>query len=154
MTGWQSDHHEYLGQLDWFLYWLVVWLTFFIFPYIGFLIIPIDQYFSEGWLNHQPVTASCRATSICCFFFWVVYQRSFLQDSSAALRMSFRPFWTLTEKHRPSEDRDENTTSKNPRTWLGVIDSNSYSNVLPQFMRRSHVHHRARARIYRESIYG
>ena len=29
--------------------------TFFIFPYIGFLIIPIDYYFQEGWPNHQPV---------------------------------------------------------------------------------------------------
>ena len=39
--------------------WLVVWninFTFFIFPYIGFLIIPIDSYFSEGWPNHQPET--------------------------------------------------------------------------------------------------
>ena len=29
---------------------------FFIFPYIGFLIIPIDElhHFSEGWPNHQP----------------------------------------------------------------------------------------------------
>ena len=35
-------------------YWLVVWLPFFIFPYIGLLIIPIDSYFSEGWPNHQP----------------------------------------------------------------------------------------------------
>ena len=25
--------------------------TFFIFPYIGLLIIPIDSYFSEGWLK-------------------------------------------------------------------------------------------------------
>ena len=31
------------------------WLPFFIFPYIGLLVIPIDQCFSEGWLNHQPV---------------------------------------------------------------------------------------------------
>ena len=29
--------------------------TFFIFPYIGNVIIPIDSYFSEGWPNHQPV---------------------------------------------------------------------------------------------------
>ena len=28
--------------------------TFFIFPYIGNVIIPIDSYFSEGWPNHQP----------------------------------------------------------------------------------------------------
>ena len=32
--------------------------TFFIFAYIGFLIIPIDElhHFSEGWPNHQPVS--------------------------------------------------------------------------------------------------
>ena len=36
-------------------YWLVVWLPFFYVPInIGFLIIPIDSYFSEGWPNHQP----------------------------------------------------------------------------------------------------
>ena len=29
--------------------WLVVWLPFFIFPYIGNVIIPVDLYFSEGW---------------------------------------------------------------------------------------------------------
>ena len=28
--------------------------TFFFPPYIGLLIIPIDEYFSEGWPNHQP----------------------------------------------------------------------------------------------------
>ena len=34
--------------------WLVVWNMFF--TYIGNVIIPTDQYFSEGWLNHQPVS--------------------------------------------------------------------------------------------------
>ena len=34
--------------------WLVVTGTFFIFPSIWNVIIPIDSYFSEGWLNHQP----------------------------------------------------------------------------------------------------
>ena len=44
---------NFLGDQN--LSWLVVWLPFFIFPYIGFLIIPIDgPYFSEGWPNHQP----------------------------------------------------------------------------------------------------
>ena len=32
---------------------------FWIFPYIGNLIIPIDSYFSEGWPNHQPDSVSC-----------------------------------------------------------------------------------------------
>ena len=45
--------------------WLVVWLTFFIFPYIGLLIIPTDVHiFSEGWPNHQP------ACSVCSHDFW------------------------------------------------------------------------------------
>ena len=36
------------------IYWLVVWLPFFIFPYIGCLIIPTDFHiFQRGW-NHQP----------------------------------------------------------------------------------------------------
>ena len=38
--------------------WLVVWLPFFIFPYIGLLIIPIDFHiFQRGGptTNHQPV---------------------------------------------------------------------------------------------------
>ena len=36
--------------------WLVVWLPFFIFPYIGFLIIPIDEviFFRGVALAHQP----------------------------------------------------------------------------------------------------
>ena len=36
--------------------WLVVWLPFLIFPYIGFLIIPIDEFiFYRGVAkNHQP----------------------------------------------------------------------------------------------------
>ena len=46
-------HGEGLGMnMDLYIYniiyWLVVWLPFFVFPYIGFLIIPIDSYFSEG----------------------------------------------------------------------------------------------------------
>ena len=35
--------------------WLVVWLPFFIFPYIGFLIIPIDFHIFQRGSNHQPV---------------------------------------------------------------------------------------------------
>ena len=35
--------------------WLVVWNMTCIFPYISGIIIPIDAYFSEGWLNNQPV---------------------------------------------------------------------------------------------------
>ena len=35
--------------------WLVVWKINSIFPYIGFLIIPIDELiFFRGWPNHQP----------------------------------------------------------------------------------------------------
>ena len=31
------------------------WFGFFVFPYIGFLLISTDELiFSEGWLNHQP----------------------------------------------------------------------------------------------------
>ena len=35
--------------------WLVVWLPFF-FPYIGFLIIPIDVHIFQRGSNHQPVS--------------------------------------------------------------------------------------------------
>ena len=35
--------------------WLVVWLPFFIFPYIGNNHPNWLSYFSEGWPNHQPV---------------------------------------------------------------------------------------------------
>ena len=35
--------------------WLVVW-NMFLFSHILGIIIPIDWYFSEGWLNHQPDT--------------------------------------------------------------------------------------------------
>ena len=34
--------------------WLVVWLPFFIFPYIGCLIIPIDFHIFQRASNHQP----------------------------------------------------------------------------------------------------
>ena len=34
--------------------WLVVWLPFYIFPYIGFLIIPIDFHIFQRGSNHQP----------------------------------------------------------------------------------------------------
>ena len=36
--------------------WLVVWLPFFMFPYIGLLSSSqmTNSYFSEGWPNHQP----------------------------------------------------------------------------------------------------
>ena len=44
-----------LEQIGNFQDWLVVWLPFFIFPYIGNFIIPIDPSFSEGFFpNHQP----------------------------------------------------------------------------------------------------
>ena len=40
------------------IHWLVVWLPFFIFPYIGFLIIPTDFHiFQRGW-KHQPDSCS------------------------------------------------------------------------------------------------
>ena len=39
-----------------FLYWLVVWLPFFIFPYIGLLIIPIDFHIFQKGL--KPPTRS------------------------------------------------------------------------------------------------
>ena len=35
-------------------FWLVVWLPFFIFPYIGNNHPNWRSYFSEGWPNHQP----------------------------------------------------------------------------------------------------
>ena len=50
------------GMLDWIpfgkLTWLVIWNISIMFPYIGNFIIPTDElhHFSEGWLNHQPVT--------------------------------------------------------------------------------------------------
>ena len=37
------------------LHWLVVWLPFFIFLYIGLLIIPIDFHIFQRGSNHQPV---------------------------------------------------------------------------------------------------
>ena len=39
-------------------FWLVVWLPFFLFPYVGLLIIPIDgPYFSEGF--KPPASFRC-----------------------------------------------------------------------------------------------
>ena len=43
--------------------WLVVWLPFFIFPYIGNNHPNWLSYFSEGWPNHQPDAASKRKDS-------------------------------------------------------------------------------------------
>ena len=37
------------------IFWLVVWLPFFIFPYIGNFIIPIDFHIFQRGSNHQPV---------------------------------------------------------------------------------------------------
>ena len=42
-------YYQLVGGLD------VVWLPFFIFPYIGFLIIPIDVHIFPRGSNHQPV---------------------------------------------------------------------------------------------------
>ena len=43
------------GNISWLLdSWLVVWLPFFIFPYIGFLIIPIDFHIFQRGSKHQP----------------------------------------------------------------------------------------------------
>ena len=53
-----NDFHMFFTRfLTKLLNWLVVWLPFFIFPYIGLPIIPIDEliFFSEGWPNHQVV---------------------------------------------------------------------------------------------------
>ena len=47
------DGVGYHGYLD--LIWLVVWNMNFIFPYIGNNNPNWLSYFSEGWLNHQPV---------------------------------------------------------------------------------------------------
>ena len=44
-----------LGAISWDKpNWLVVWLPFFIFPYIGNNHPNWLSYFSEGWPNHQP----------------------------------------------------------------------------------------------------
>ena len=56
---WSSNQSRYNDYKVIILTWLVVWLPFVIFPYIGNVIIPIDSYFSEGWPNHQPVTIVC-----------------------------------------------------------------------------------------------
>ena len=54
--------------------WLVVWLPFFIFPYIGNFIIPIDFHiFHRGW-NHQPVT-----------MFFLSFFQAFLLDSNISI---------------------------------------------------------------------
>ena len=45
-SEWQSAMHVHI--------WLVVWLPFFIFPYIGNNHPNWLSYFSEGWPNHQP----------------------------------------------------------------------------------------------------
>ena len=52
----QSSWKKYISKTGWkntqcpfnIVNWLVVWLPFFIFPYIGFLIIPIDWCFFRG----------------------------------------------------------------------------------------------------------
>ena len=38
----QRLQHSRMQHVEALFFWLVVWLPFFIFPYIGFLIIPID----------------------------------------------------------------------------------------------------------------
>ena len=43
-----------MPQLGKYTIWLVVWLPFFIFPYIGNNHPNWLSYFSEGWPNHQP----------------------------------------------------------------------------------------------------
>ena len=53
-----KKHHIQLWNHDEYgIFWLVVWLPFFIFPYIGLLIIPIDEliFFRGVALAHQPV---------------------------------------------------------------------------------------------------
>ena len=46
-----------------YIYWLVVWLPFFTFLYIGNNHPNWLSYFSEGWPNHQPVYDICDTTS-------------------------------------------------------------------------------------------
>ena len=54
-TYFNSQHMwKYLWKILKYLCWLVVWLPLFEFSHILGIIIPIDQYFSEGWPNHQP----------------------------------------------------------------------------------------------------
>ena len=52
---------KWMGSVmfSWLKYLVGGFGTCFMFPYIGFLIIPIDSYFSEGWPNHQPDTCWC-----------------------------------------------------------------------------------------------
>ena len=50
--------------------WLVVWLPFFMFPYIGNNHPNWRSYFSEGWPNHQPAIvvqflSTCSTCSTC-----------------------------------------------------------------------------------------
>ena len=53
-TSWYpSDHSK-----DTVSIWLVVWLPFFIFPYIGNVIIPIDFHIFQRGSNHQPAIVS------------------------------------------------------------------------------------------------
>ena len=49
------DVHHGIGEKFKAICWLVVWLPFFIFPYIGNNHPNWRSYFSEGWPNHQPV---------------------------------------------------------------------------------------------------
>ena len=35
------------------------WLEHLLFSYILEIVIPIDSYFSQGWLNHQPLYSIC-----------------------------------------------------------------------------------------------
>ena len=69
-------NHPFWGTLtygnphmfSYILIWLVVWLPFFMFPYIGLLIIPIDEliFFRGVALAHQPVY-------MCIFIFIYLY---------------------------------------------------------------------------------
>ena len=52
---WKKGATEQLEKNTTYLVWLVVWLPFFIFPYIGLLIIPIDFHIFQRGSNHQPV---------------------------------------------------------------------------------------------------
>ena len=92
--------------------WLVVWLPFFIFPYTGNFIIPIDEliFFRGVAKNHQPDRVN--GANFCFFFFL----------SQKIFRTIFATSISVARTWR-SERKSVTRTCREPfllRWWLGV----------------------------------
>ena len=96
--------------------WLVVWLPFFIFPYIGLLIIPIDEliFFRGVALAHQPESVVLhRFTSLCVPRVWHRLgqgfgggpppEESWWSDLDGTIANGWRNHGKMMEKHGEHE---------------------------------------------------